>query len=95
MYKVLPVRMNLGLFFGAISKSLLMVGFGIGAGHYAAANAALDGLASQRQSQGLPATALQYGPFSETGMAAAHVNQLASLGLHGLKPSQVTLHCLN
>lgn len=60
-----------------------------GAGHYAAANSVLDGMASARQYAGLPSTALQLGPFGETGMAAQHAQQLASLGLHGLKPSQV------
>ena len=59
-----------------------------GAGHYAAANAVLDGMASSRQAAGLPSTALQFGPFAETGMAAQHAEQLSSLGLHGLKPKQ-------
>lgn len=65
-----------------------------GAGHYAAANAELDGLAVYRRSQGLPSTAIQYGPFAEVGMAASHASQLASLGLHGLHPEQVQLLCI-
>ena len=65
-----------------------------GAGHYAAANAFLDGLATQRQHAGLPATAVQFGPFAETGMAAEHVAALASLGLHSLAPREACL-CLS
>ncbi len=59
-----------------------------GAGHYAAANAFLDGLASQRQHAGLPAMAVQFGPFAGTGMASEHVAALASLGLHSLSPKE-------
>ncbi len=60
-----------------------------GAGHYAAANAFLDGLAGQQQHAGLPATAVQFGPFADIGMASEHVAALASLGLHSLAPSEV------
>ena len=62
-----------------------------GAGHYAAANAFLDGLATQQQQKGLPATAVQFGPFADVGMASEHVAALASLGLHSLAPSKVDL----
>lgn len=62
-----------------------------GAGHYAAANAFLDGLATRRQHAGLPATAVQFGPFAKTGMASEHVAALASLGLHSLAPREACL----
>lgn len=60
-----------------------------GAGHYAAANCALDGLAQRRHHMGLPTTALQLGPFRGAGMAAQHVDALAALGLRSLQPHEV------
>ena len=63
-----------------------------GAGHYAAANSHLDALAATRQHAGLAATAVQFGPFAETGMAAAHSSALTAMGLPGMKPHQVLQH---
>ncbi|MHC4829159.1 MAG: SDR family NAD(P)-dependent oxidoreductase, partial [Planctomycetota bacterium] len=42
-----------------------------GQGSYAAANAFLDGLAHHRRAQELPGTTINWGPWSETGMAAS------------------------
>ena len=60
-----------------------------GSAHYAAANAYLDAHAAASQAAGLPATAVQFGPFAGAGMAAAHVEGLAALGLKSLDPRQV------
>ncbi|PSC68804.1 type I polyketide synthase [Micractinium conductrix] len=60
-----------------------------GAGAYAAGNAYLDAHASASQHAGLPGTATQFGPFEGTGMAAMHVDGLATLGLKMLQPRQI------
>ena len=54
------------------------------AGHYAAANAALDVTAAAARAAGAAATAVAFGPFGDVGMAAAHAGSLAALGLHAL-----------
>jgi acyl transferase domain-containing protein/NAD(P)-dependent dehydrogenase (short-subunit alcohol dehydrogenase family)/acyl carrier protein len=60
--------------------------------NYAAANAFLDGLAQQRQHKGLPALAINWGPWSDFGMAAgmsdADQRRLAEQGLGMLTPVQ-------
>ena len=43
----------------------------VGAAHYSAANCFLDALAHGWQAAGLPATAVNFGPFGDMGMAAA------------------------
>lgn len=60
-----------------------------GSAHYAAANAALDADAAAGHLAGIPATAVQYGPFAGAGMAAAYVEGLEALGLKSLLPKQV------
>lgn len=62
-----------------------------GQSNYAAANAFLDGLAHHRRAQGLPATVINWGPWSDAGHAAtdygraAHA-RLASLGIGSMAP---------
>ena len=60
-----------------------------GAGHYAAANASIDSIAEAEHTAGLPACAVQFGPFSGIGMAAEHSAALAAVGLRTMQPSEV------
>ncbi|MDR7169760.1 epothilone polyketide synthase D [Nocardia kruczakiae] len=58
--------------------------------NYAAANAFLDGLAHYRRAQGRAATAVAWGPFRDTGLAArstATEEYLAGRGIRSLTPA--------
>jgi acyl transferase domain-containing protein/acyl carrier protein len=62
-----------------------------GQGSYAAANTFLDALAHYRHTQGLPALSIDWGAFSEVGLAAAQANRgtrLEGRGTRSLSPAQ-------
>ncbi|HEX4310704.1 MAG TPA: type I polyketide synthase [Acidobacteriaceae bacterium] len=57
-----------------------------GQGNYAAANAMLDALAHRQRARGVPAVSIDWGSWSEVGLAAASDNRGARLEGHGLTP---------
>ena len=61
-----------------------------GQSNYASANAFMDGLAHHRKSQGLAATAINWGPWADVGMAASDVvlQRLMKDGWHPINASQ-------
>ena len=64
-----------------------------GQGNYAAANTFLDALAHARAAEGLPAMSIQWGTFSEVGLAAAQENRgkrLESRGIDSFTPDEGT-----
>ena len=62
-----------------------------GQANYAAANAFLDALAHARRRDGVPGLAINWGAFSEVGLAAAQANRgdrLAERGVASMTPAQ-------
>lgn len=79
-------------FFVLFSAIPALVGpTGLGAANYAAANAFLDALSHHRRRRGRHALSVNWGPWSEIGMAARRPGGLAALaeqGLNGMAPSR-------
>ncbi len=57
--------------------------------NYATANALLDGLAAHRRAHGLPATAVNFGPWGRGGMASSQA-AVANLSAQGMMPLEPT-----
>lgn len=82
-------------FFTLFSSSASLLG-SAGQGNYAAANAFLDSFAAYRHSQGLSATAINWGPWKERGLAARIPDVLQRLHQVGIEAidSRTGLHIL-
>lgn len=62
-----------------------------GQSNYAAANGFLDGLAHRRHHEGLPAIAINWGPFQHTGMTSNLTQAMQQHGFMPMEPDNIEL----
>jgi acyl transferase domain-containing protein/acyl carrier protein len=74
-------------FFVIYSSMAALIG-NSGQANYAAANAFADSLAQDRRSRGLPAVAIQWGPWGEIGMAARLQRKIRTPGMGDISPER-------
>jgi len=67
----------------------------IGGSNYTIANAMMDSKAVECFKSGIGACSIQFGPFSETGMAKKHTESLSLLGMHPNRPIEIMRMILN
>ncbi len=82
---------GLGLDFFVLYASAASILGSPGQSNYSAANAFLDALAHERRARGLPALAVDWGPFSQIGLATAQSNRgerLAAMGFRNITPDE-------
>lgn len=82
--------LGMRLDFFVLYSSVASVMGSSGQGNHAAANAFMDGLAAQRQAQGLPGLAISWGAWSEIGAAADRQvdRRVAAQGLDVIAPQR-------
>lgn len=85
-------KQNLSLDFFVLFSSVAAVIGSPGQSNYASANAFMDGLAHHRNAMGLSATAINWGPWADVGMAASEV-VLRRLMHDGWQPMTATQGC--
>jgi NADP-dependent 3-hydroxy acid dehydrogenase YdfG/acyl carrier protein len=80
------LKLDLQFFVMYSSVSALLNSAAAGAVGYAAANAMLDTLSHFRHTQGLPATSIAWGAWSQAGLAARHDGVIGMLTRSGIHP---------
>lgn len=82
---------DLGLDFFVLFSSVSALIGNPGQGNYSAANSFLDSLACYRRCRGLPALAVNWGVFTQVGVAARNpqvLRLLENMGIKGISPGQ-------